>query len=119
MQGVKWSATIWVWNGNPYDPSLNPTNIDDESDSVSAKFITYEAGYSLYWRDTFIGVVGGPEEPLVVDAFVGQSFQLFKGLARKIGPKIMTWTIGGEDKEQVFVYEGSVGHEQTVATSSA
>lgn len=111
MTGVKWSATLWVWNGNPFDPQ-EALLLDEQgaSDSVRATFVSRVGGYSLFWRDSFVGVLE-EGKALVVEAFVGQSFHIYEGVARKMGPRLKTWTID-DSREQSFVFSpGSASRE--------
>jgi len=64
LEGTKWAANLWLWNGpmSGYTKTLaNGTQIDttDFQESVMVHFVNYDImNAQLYWEDSFFGELG-------------------------------------------------------------
>lgn len=88
LEGVKWAANLWVWNGNVHGDE-HTSQVEEEDDgSLTVNFLSTNKGYSLYWEDTFFAALQ-PGVPKSMNTFDGHTFHIFEGTTEKEKGKLV------------------------------
>jgi len=106
LDGVKWAANLWIWNGNVHDEADAAESAPTSEDGVMASFTSTVPGYSLYWHTTFFGQLH-ENVPIRMNTFKGHVFNVYQGDDKERGELVQTWTVGpNTGAEQYFTFTG-------------
>jgi prolyl 4-hydroxylase len=119
LQGVKWAANLWVWNGNVHGPDemdgSSSTDGGDGDGSHQAEFVSLVPGHSLYWQDTFFAELV-ENVPMRMNTFNGHVFHIYEGRSvEEKGSIVATYTMkaGRSPKDvQTYTFDGYQEEEE-------
>ena len=119
IEGTKWAANLWVWNGprngymirdeetgvmrrkRPEEREAEEAELSDndamvESQARSVSFSSQVNGASLYWEDQFWGKLDVGKS-VDVNSYIGHKWNV------RVGETHIQWIVGEENERQIFV----------------